>query len=175
MAVPWSGFPMRAFVEMAAPLSSARYVRMETFHDRDMAPGQRQFWYPWPYVEGVTIAEATNELAFLVTGAYGKELPNQHGAPLRIALPWKYGFKSGKSLVRFTFTETQPVSFWQALQGNEYGVWANVNPKVPHARWSQETERVLGEGKRIPSVIFNHYGEYVAHLYRGMENERIWF
>lgn len=175
MTVAWSGFPMRAFVEMAAPLSSAKYVRMETFDDRDMVPGQRQFWYPWPYIEGLSIAEATNELAFLVTGAYGKTLPKQHGAPLRVALPWKYGFKSGKSLVRFTFTEEQPYNFWQELQGNEYGFWANVNPDVAHPRWSQATERVLGSGDRIPTLVFNGYGEFVSHMYRGMEDQRIWF
>ena len=166
---------MRSFIEMAKPLSSAKYLRMETFEDKDMAPGQRQFWYPWPYVEGLTIQEATNELAFLVTGAYGEELPKQHGAPLRVALPWKYGFKSGKSLVRFTFTEEQPINFWQALQGNEYGFWANVHPGVPHPRWSQATERVLGTGERIPTRIFNGYGEFVSDLYRGMESEKIWF
>lgn len=175
MTVAWSGFPMRSFIEMAKPLSSAKYLRMETFEDKDMAPGQRQFWYPWPYVEGLTIQEAANELAFLVTGAYGEELPKQHGAPLRVALPWKYGFKSGKSLVRFTFTEEQPINFWQALQGNEYGFWANVHPGVPHPRWSQATERVLGTGERIPTRIFNGYGEFVSYLYRGMESEKIWF
>jgi len=175
MTVAWSGFPMRAFVEMADPLSSAKYVRMETFNDKNMAPGLRQFWYPWPYVEGLTVAEATNELAFLVTGAYGQTLPKQHGAPLRLAVPWKYGFKSGKSLVRFTFTEEQPLNFWQEVQGAEYGFWANVHPDVPHPRWSQATERVLGSGERIPTIVLNGYGEFVSHLYQGMEDQRIWF
>ena len=174
MTIAWSGFPMRAFVEMARPLSSATYVRMETFNEPDMAPGQRQFWYPWPYVEGLTIAEATNELAFLVTGAYGKELPRQHGAPLRLAVPWKYGFKSGKSLVRFTFTDEQPLNFWQELQGNEYGFWANVNPEVAHPRWSQASERVLGTGDRIETVLFNGYGEFVAGIYGGMDGLPLW-
>jgi sulfoxide reductase catalytic subunit YedY len=174
MTIAWSGFPMRALVEMARPLSSATYVRMETFNEPDMAPGQRQFWYPWPYVEGLTIAEATNELAFLVTGAYGKELPSQHGAPLRLAVPWKYGFKSGKSLVRFTFTDQEPVNFWQELQGSEYGFWANVNPEVAHPRWSQASERVLGTGDRVATLLFNGYGDFVADMYRGMDDLPLW-
>ena len=177
MTIAWSGFPMRAFVEMARPLSSAKFVRLETFNDKSMAPGLRQFWYPWPYVEGLTVAEATNELAFLVTGAYGRPLPAQHGAPLRLAVPWKYGFKSGKSLVRVTFTEEEPVNFWQELQGNEYGFWANVNPQIPHPRWSQATERVLGTDDRIDTVVYNGYGDYVADLYTGMDQTTrlLWF
>ena len=175
MTVAWTGFPMRSLVEMAAPLASAKYVRMETFHDREMAPGQRQFWYPWPYVEGVTIAEAVNELSFLVTGAYGETLPKQHGAPLRAAFPWKYGFKHGKSLVRFSFVEEQPLNFWQELQGREYGFWANVHPGVPHPRWGQDSERVLGTGQRVATQLFNGYTEFVADLYRGMEDQPIWF
>ena len=149
MAVPWSGFPMAALVDFARPLGSAKYVRMETFLDPKMAPGQKEFWYPWPYIEGVTIAEAKNELAFLVTGMYGHPVPKQDGAPLRLALPWKYGFKSVKSIVRFSFTEKRPETFWETVQGSEYGFWANVNPDVPHPRWSQATERVLGiDGRR---------------------------
>jgi len=143
MAVPWSGFPMAGFVDFAKPLGSAKYVHMETFLDPETAPGQKEFWYPWPYVEGVTVAEAGNELAFLVTGMYGKPVPKQDGAPLRLVLPWKYGFKSVKSIVHFSFTEKRPVSFWETVQGNEYGFWANVNPDVPHPRWSQASERVL--------------------------------
>ncbi len=175
MTIPWSGFPMKRFVDMAKPLASAKYVRLETFNDKDMAQGQRQFWYPWPYVEGVTMAEATNDLAFIVTGVYGEALPKQHGAPIRAMFPWKYGFKSGKSIVKFTFTDQQPINFWQALQGNEYGFWANVNPDVPHRRWSQATERVIGEDVRIPTMIFNGYSEFVSDIYRGMENKNIWF
>jgi methionine sulfoxide reductase catalytic subunit len=152
MAVPWSGFPMAAFVAFAKPLAAAKYVRMTTFSDAATAPGQKQFWYPWPYIEGLTMAEATNELAFLVTGLYGKPVPRQNGAPLRLATPWKYGFKSVKSLVRFTFTEERPVSFWETLQKSEYGFWANVNPEVPHPRWSQATERVLGTDERRPTM-----------------------
>jgi sulfoxide reductase catalytic subunit YedY len=174
MAVPWSGFPMRALVDLAKPLGSAKYVEMLTFLDAKVAPGQRQFWYPWPYREGVTIEEATNELTFLVTGAYGKPLPKQFGAPLRLALPWKYGFKSIKSIVKFNFVEQRPVSFWEKLQSGEYGFWANVNPMVPHPRWSQATEEVIGAGgKRVPTLPYNGYGEFVAHLYKGKENERL--
>lgn len=174
MAIPWSGFPFAKLVELADPLSSAKYVRMETFYDPSIASGQRQTWYPWPYVEGLTMAEATNELAFLVTGAYGKPVAKQMGAPLRLAVPWKYGFKSIKSIVRFTFTDQRPKGFWEALQPSEYGFWANVNPKVPHPRWSQETEELIGLGERRPTLLFNGYGEYVAHLYKGLEHERLW-
>src|SRR5215510_8355655 len=173
MAVPWSGFPMAAFLDFVKPLGSARYVQMETFLDVKTAPGQKEFWYPWPYVEGVTIAEAGNELAFLVTGMYGKPVPKQDGAPLRLALPWKYGFKSIKSIVHFSFTEKRPVSFWETIQGSEYGFWANVNPEVPHPRWSQASERVLGSNERVPTVKWNGYGEFVAHLYDGLEKERL--
>ena len=174
MAVPWSGFPMKALVDLAQPLSGAKYVVMQTFLDPEMAPGQKQFWYPWPYVEGLTIEEATHELAFLVTGIYGKPLPRQFGAPLRLAVPWKYGFKSIKSIVRFEFTDQRPVSFWEEIQGKEYGFWANVNPDVPHPRWSQATEELIGTGKRVPTKLFNGYGEFVADLYKGKEDERLW-
>jgi methionine sulfoxide reductase catalytic subunit len=173
MAVPWSGFPLRAFVEMAKPLSGAKYLQMTTFKDVGMAPGQRKFWYPWPYLEGVTIEEAMNDLAFLVTGMYGHPVPKQDGAPLRLALPWKYGFKSIKSIVKVSFTDKRPVSFWEKLQSSEYGFWANVNPAVPHPRWSQATERVLGTNERVPTLIWNGYGEYVAHLYDNLKNERL--
>jgi sulfoxide reductase catalytic subunit YedY len=174
MAVPWSGFPMKALVALARPLSSARFVAMQTFRNPDVAPGQRATWYPWPYTEGLTIAEATNELAFMVTGIYGKPLPPQNGSPLRLATPWKYGFKSIKSIVRFSFTDKRPVSFWEALQDSEYGFWANVNPEVPHPRWSQATERVLGTDERVATQLFNGYGAYVADLYKGLENEKLY-
>jgi len=174
MAIPWSGFPLAKLIELAQPLSSAKYVRMETFLDRTVASGQRASWYPWPYVEGLTIAEATNELAFLVTGAYGKPVSKPQGAPLRLAVPWKYGFKSIKSITRFSFTDQRPKSFWEALQGSEYGFWANVNPQVPHPRWSQATEELIGIGERRPTLLFNGYGEYVAQLYQGLDNERLW-
>jgi len=174
MAIPWSGFPMSRLVEIAKPLSSAKYVRMETFLDKTMAPEQRKTYYPWPYVEGLTIAEATNELAFLVTGAYGKPVPKVMGAPLRLAVPWKYGFKSVKSIVRFSFTDQRPKTFWEGLQAAEYGFWANVNPEVPHPRWSQASEEAIGTKERRPTVLFNGYGEYVADLYKGLEKERLW-
>jgi sulfoxide reductase catalytic subunit YedY len=174
MAVPWTGFPLKALVDMARPLAGATYLRMETFHDAKVAPGQKQFWYPWPYTEGVTMAEATNELAFLVTGMYGKPVPRQDGAPLRLALPWKYGFKSVKSIVKFSFTDKRPVTFWQKLEESEYGFWANVNPEVPHPRWSQASERVLGSDERRPTLLFNGYGEHVAALYDGIRGERLY-
>ena len=173
IAVPWSGFPMKALVDLARPLSGAKYVAMRTFLDKEAAPGQRQFWYPWPYLEGLTMAEATNELAFLVTGAYGKPVAKQNGAPLRLAVPWKYGFKSIKSIVRFTFVAERPKSFWEEIQGGEYGFWANVNPKVPHPRWSQATEKLLGTGERVPTLLYNGYGPFVAHLYDGMKGEKL--
>jgi sulfoxide reductase catalytic subunit YedY len=174
MAIPWSGFPMAKLVELARPLSSAKYLRMETFLDSKVASGQRQTWYPWPYVEGLTMAEATNPLTFLATGAYGKPMAKQHGAPLRLAVPWKYGFKSVKSIVRFSFVEQRPKSFWEALQASEYGFWANVNPEVPHPRWSQATEELIGTGERRPTLLYNGYGEFVADLYKGMDGERLW-
>lgn len=169
MAVPWSGFPLRSLVDFAKPLSSAKYLKMVTFEDKDIATGQRATWYPWPYVEGLTIEEATNELAFIATGIYGKPMPKQNGAPLRLAVPWKYGFKSVKSIVRFEFTEERPQSFWEEIQATEYGFWANVNPQVPHPRWSQATERVLGTEDRVPTLLYNGYGEFVADLYKGLE------
>jgi sulfoxide reductase catalytic subunit YedY len=174
MAIPWSGFPFVRLVELAKPLSSAKYVRMETFLDPSIAPGQKQTWYPWPYVEGLTMAEATNELAFLVTGMYGKPVLKQNGAPLRLAVPWKYGFKSIKSIVSFTFTDKRPVSFWEQIQASEYGFWANVNPQVPHPRWSQASERVLGTNEMVPTQLYNGYGEFVASLYAGLENEKLY-
>ena len=168
MTVPWTGIPLARLVSFARPTASAKYLRMETFWDPSLAPGQKQDWYPWPYVEGLTLAEAVNELAFLATGIYGKPMPAQNGAPLRLVVPWKYGFKSIKSIVRFTFTDQRPVSFWEELNTEEYGFWANVNPDVPHPRWSQASERLLGSGDRVPTQIYNGYGAEVAGLYTGM-------
>jgi sulfoxide reductase catalytic subunit YedY len=173
MSVPWTGFPMAKLVELARPLSSAKYVRMETFLDPTTATAQRQRWYPWPYVEGLTMAEASNELTFMVTGAYGKVV-KQMGAPIRLAAPWKYGFKSVKSIVKFTFTDQRPKSYWEALQASEYGFWANVNPQVAHPRWSQATEEIIGTNERKPTLLFNGYGEFVADMYKGLEKERLW-
>ncbi len=174
MAVNWSGFPLKAFLALAKPLSGAKYVQMQTFMDPVTAPAQKQSWYPWPYTDGLTIAEAANDLAFMVTGAYGKPLGKQFGAPIRLALPWKYGFKSVKSVNRITFTDVKPKTYWESLQSSEYGFWANVNPAVPHPRWSQADEEVIGTGKRVPTLIFNGYGEYVADLYKGLEKERLY-
>lgn len=173
MVVPWTGFPMAKLVAYAKPLAAAKYVRMETFLDSSMAPAQRLPLFPWPYVEGLTMTEATNELTFLVTGIYGKPGVKQHGAPIRLITPWKYGFKGIKSIVRFSFTDKRPVGTWEVLQASEYGFWANVNPKVPHPRWSQATEEDIGTGARIPTQLFNGYGVYVADMYRGLEKERL--
>lgn len=172
-AAPWSGFPLKALVDFAKPLSKAKYVRMETFEDKSIAPGQKNTSFPWPYVEALTIEEATNELAFLATGVYGKPLPKQNGAPLRLAVPWKYGFKSIKSIVKIEFTDRRPVSFWEREAPNEYGFWANVNPEVPHARWSQAMEQPLGSSEKIPTLLYNGYAEQVAHLYKGLEKQNL--
>jgi len=174
MTVPWTGFPVSELVKYANPTGDAKYLRMETFMMPDVATGQKQVWYPWPYVEGITMAEANNDLAFMVTGAYGKPVAKSMGAPLRIHLPWKYGFKSIKSIVRFTFTDEQPLNFWQALASDEYGFWANVNPEVPHPRWSQAMERDLASNDRIPTRLFNGYGAFVADLYTGMEDQPLY-
>ncbi len=174
MTIPWSGFALAELVKMASPKSDAKYVRFETFMDPEVASGQRAGWYPWPYVEGVTLAEATNDLAFMVSGAYGKPLAKQYGAPLRLALPWKYGFKSIKSIVRISLTQERPVSFWEQIQASEYGFWANVNPNVPHPRWSQATEQPLGSNERIPTLLFNGYAEQVAGLYEGMSGDELY-
>jgi sulfoxide reductase catalytic subunit YedY len=175
MAVPWSGFAMRHLVEYAKPLASAKYVVMQTAEQKDTMPGLRQFWYPWPYTEGLTIAEATNDLAFMVTGMYGKPAPKQNGAPLRLAVPWKYGFKSVKSIVRFHFTDERPETFWHKLQANEYGFWANINPEVPHPRWSQASEWWLGgsESDRHPTMLYNGYAEFVADMYKDIKGEQL--
>jgi len=144
MTVPWVGFPLADLVKLAEPQSSAKYMVFTTLADPKTMPSLKQSWYPWPYTEGVTMEEAMNELAFLTVGMYGKAVPPQNGAPIRLTLPWKYGFKSAKSIVKVEFTDKRPVSFWEALQDSEYGFWANVNPAVPHPRWSQAKERLLG-------------------------------
>ena len=169
MTIPWTGFPLAKLVEFAKPLSGAKYLQMQTFKDLSMAPGQRQTWYPWPYTEGLTIAEANNDLAFLVTGVYGKPAPRQMGAPIRLAVPWKYGFKHIKSIVKIKFTEKQPLNTWQESQPSEYGFYANVNPAVDHPRWTQATERRIGEFFRRKTLPFNGYADQVASLYTGMD------
>jgi sulfoxide reductase catalytic subunit YedY len=174
MAVPWTGFTLKQLVELAKPLSGAKYVQMQTFLNPKMAPGQSQRWYPWPYTEGLTIAEATHDMTLMVTGIYGKPIPTQHGAPLRLITPWKYGFKSVKSISKISFVAERPKTFWEGLQASEYGFWANVNPEVSHPRWSQASEQVLGSRDRKPTLLFNGYAEQVADLYKGLEKERLW-
>ena len=172
MTVPWSGFPLKALIDYAKPLSSARYIAFETRADKETMPGLRQTYYPWPYKEAVTIEEGLNELAFIATGAYGKPVAKQNGAPLRLLLPWKYGFKSIKSIVRISFTTKKPKTFWEEIAPSEYGFWANVNPEVPHPRWSQAQERLLGSRKKVPTRIYNGYGEFVASLYADKKQNR---
>lgn len=174
MVVPWTGFPLRALLDLAKPLNSAKYLRMESFDDAAMASGQRQSWYPWPYVEGLTMAEAAHELAFVVTGAYGKVVAKSMGAPVRVAIPWKYGFKSIKSVTRWTFTDERPRTFWQQINRRDYGFWANVNPSVRHGRLSQASERDLGTGETRPTLLFNGYADSVASLYTGLGPEPLY-
>ena len=167
MAVPWTGFPMRELVKMVEPLSSSKYIRLQTLHNKDLFPAQKlRFWLPWPYEEGLTMEEATNELTLLATGIYGHELPAQHGSPIRLIVPWKYGYKSIKSIVRMEFTEERPRTFWNTLVPEEYDFTSNVNPEVPHPRWSQATERMLGTDEIRKTVKYNGYAEYVARLYK---------
>jgi sulfoxide reductase catalytic subunit YedY len=173
MTVPWTGFPLSALLKIAQPLSSAQYVQFETLADPKQMPGLRTSYFTWPYVEGVTMQEAANDLSFMVTGMYGKALPKQDGAPIRLALPWKYGFKSIKSIVRITFTDKRPTTFWQAMLPDEYGFWANVNPAVSHPRWSQASEALLGSRERVPTVIYNGYGEWVAGMYADKGSEKL--
>jgi sulfoxide reductase catalytic subunit YedY len=166
-AVPWTGIPMRDFVKWAGPSSGARYVRMVSFQRPEEALNQQPpTWYPWPYYEGLTLREAVNELALLAVGIYGHELPGQHGAPIRLVVPWKYGFKSIKGIVRFEFLGARPPTFWHDLVPAEYDFWANVDPAVPHRRWSQASEVMIGTGERRPTLPFNGYGEWVAGMYR---------
>lgn len=175
MIVPWVGFPLGDLLKRFEPTSKAKFVRFETLYDPDQMPGQRRRVLQWPYVEGLTIAEAMNPLAIIAVGLYGKPLPNQNGAPLRLVVPWKYGFKSIKSIVHIEFTEKQPLNSWQRSQPNEYGFYANVNPEVDHPRWSQARERRIGAGlfaEKQPTLMFNGYGEYVADLYSGLDLRR---
>ncbi len=175
MTVPWTGFPMSELIRVAGPKPEARYVVFETVQQRDAMPGLRSPLYPWPYEEACTMEEGRNELSFVATGMYGKPLPPQNGAPIRILFPWKYGFKSGKSVVRVSFVTEKPVGTWEKLQASEYGFFANVNPQVPHPRWSQASERLLGSGERVPTRLFNGYEEFVAPLYANMQGQRIFY
>ena len=165
MAVPWTGFPLAALLRRVEPLPEARFVRFTSFDRPAEAGRQADRSEPWPYTEGLTLAEAGNELAFLAVGMYGHPLLKQHGAPVRLVVPWKYGFKSAKSVVRIELTADQPATFWNTLGPREYDFTANVNPAVPHPRWSQATERMLGTGEVRPTQLYNGYGEWVAGLY----------
>jgi sulfoxide reductase catalytic subunit YedY len=165
MVVPWIGFPFQKFVELCQPLSSAKYVRFLSFRRPQEAVGQREEGVPWPYYEGLRLDEATNELALMTTGIYGKPLPKQHGAPVRLIIPWKYGYKSPKSIMKIEFVTEQPRTFWNDMAPNEYSFLSNVDPDVPHPRWSQATERDIGTGLRIPTLKYNGYGEFMGSLY----------
>ena len=173
--VPWVGVPLRDFLARFRPTSKARYVAFQSVHDPKNLPGQRRPVLAWPYVEGLRIDEATHPLTLLATGCYGRPLPGQNGAPVRLVVPWKYGFKSAKSLVRISFVEQMPQTTWSKLQPDEYGFYANVNPGVDHPRWSQKRERRLGEGllaSRHPTAMYNGYEAEVAGLYAGMDLAR---
>ena len=172
MVVPWTGFSLGDLLKSFAPTSRAKYVAFETLHDPDQMPGQRRRILRWPYTEGLRIDEAMHPLATLDTGVYGETLPNQNGAPLRLVVPWKYGFKSIKSIVRISFTREQPETAWNLLQPDEYGFYANVNPEVDHPRWSQASHRIIGAGLfggREKTRMFNGYADAVADLYAGMD------
>ncbi|MBJ6759644.1 protein-methionine-sulfoxide reductase catalytic subunit MsrP [Myxococcaceae bacterium JPH2] len=172
MVIPWLGFPLARLLERARPTGSARYVAFTTLNDPEQMPGQRRGVLDWPYVEGLRLDEAMNPLTLLASGLYGKQLPPQNGAPLRLVVPWKYGFKGIKSIVRITLTREQPPTTWNLAAPREYGFYANVNPAVDHPRWSQAYERRLGEFRRRPTLPFNGYAEQVASLYQGMDLTR---
>jgi sulfoxide reductase catalytic subunit YedY len=176
MVIPWVGISLAEVIKWLQPTSKAKYVAFETLHDPERMPGQRNRWsLDWPYREGLTIAEATNPLTILAVGLYGEVLPNQNGAPIRLVVPWKYGFKGIKGIVRMRFTEEQPPCSWNMSQPREYGFYANVNPDVDHPRWSQARERRIGAGvfaSKQPTLMFNGYGEHVAHLYKGLDLKR---
>lgn len=169
MVIPWLGFPLKKLLDDVEPSSDAKYVRLQTLFDPERMPGQKSNWYEWPYVEGLRLDEAMNDLTILSTGLYGKELLPQNGAPLRLVVPWKYGFKSIKSIVKIDLVSDQPTSLWMAAASNEYGFYANVNPEVNHPRWSQASERRIGEIGRRKTLMFNGYEEEVAGLYSDMD------
>lgn len=169
MVIPWLGFPLAGVIKRVRPTSRAKYVEFTTLNDSKQMPGQRRAVLTWPYVEGLRIDEAMHPLTILAAGLYGETLPNQNGAPLRLVAPWKYGFKSGKSLVRIRFVEKQPVSTWMRAAPSEYGFYSNVNPDVDHPRWSQRSERRIGEFFKRKTLPFNGYGNEVASLYAGMD------
>jgi sulfoxide reductase catalytic subunit YedY len=168
MVIPWVGFELNELLKVVEPMTSAKYVRFVTVEDKEHMPGLRSPGYPWPYNEGLRLDEAMHRLTILATGLYGQPLPNQNGAPIRLVVPWKYGFKSIKSIVRIELTEDEPATLWSTIAPNEYGFYANVNPEVDHPRWSQASERRIGELSRRPTLMFNGYAEEVASLYSGM-------
>jgi sulfoxide reductase catalytic subunit YedY len=174
MVIPWTGIPLADVIRRLEPTGKARFVEFTTLKDPEQMPGQRRRVLDWPYVEGLRLDEALNPLTLLATGVYGADLPNQNGAPLRLVVPWKYGFKSIKSIVKIRFTEEMPATSWAVSAPREYGFYANVNPEVDHPRWSQARERRLGEFRRRPTLAFNGYGEQVADLYAGLDLRR-WF
>jgi sulfoxide reductase catalytic subunit YedY len=169
MVIPWMGFPLADLIKRMKPTSKAKYVYFETLHDPKQMPGQKRAVLDWPYIEGLRMDEAMNPLTLMGTGIYGKDLLNQNGAPLRLVVPWKYGFKNIKSIVKIRFAETQPVNSWQKANKHEYGFFSNVNPKVSHPRWSQRKERRIGQFRKIKTKLFNGYEEQVASLYTGMD------
>jgi sulfoxide reductase catalytic subunit YedY len=169
MVIPWMGFPLRKLIDKVEPISEAKFLRFETLFDPLRFPNQKTGWYPWPYVEGLRIDEAMNDLTVLATGIYGEHLLPQNGAPIRLVVPWKYGFKSIKSIVKIEFVDYMPHSLWMQLAPQEYGFYANVNPEVDHPRWSQSSERRIGELGRRETLMFNGYEEQVATLYEGMD------
>ena len=174
MVIPWNGFTLASLLEAVEPTLDAKYVRFETINDADQMPGLNNKLYPWPYQEGLRLDEAMNDLTFLATGLYGEPLPSQNGAPIRLVVPWKYGFKSIKSIVKIELTSEQPSTMWETIAPNEYGFYANVNPDISHPRWSQSSERRIGELKRRPTLPFNGYAEEVAHLYEGMDPAKLY-
>ena len=169
MVIPWTGFTLASLLKEVEPTSDAKFVRFETVYRPDEMPGQKSGFYPWPYQEGLRLDEAMNDLTLLATGLYGEPMPNPNGAPIRLAVPWKYGFKSIKSIVKIELVAEQPSTFWNDLAPDEYGFYSNVNPARSHPRWSQTTERRIGEFSRRATLPFNGYGEQVAHLYDGMD------
>ena len=169
MVIPWQGFPLAKLIELAQPLSSAKFIQFETIFRPNEMPGQNKRILPWPYVEGLRMDEATHPLTILSTGLYGHDLLNQNGAPLRLVVPWKYGFKSIKSITAIRFVDQQPDATWSMVAPNEYGFYSNVNNTVHHPRWTQGTERRIGEFLRRPTLMFNGYEEEVSHLYKGMD------
>jgi methionine sulfoxide reductase catalytic subunit len=172
MVIPWTGFTLASLLQEVEPTSDAKYLRFESVYRPEEMPGQKSPFYPWPYQEGLRLDEAMNDLAILATGLYGQSMPNSNGAPIRVVVPWKYGFKSIKAITKIELTDKQPDTLWHSAAPNEYGFYSNVNPDRPHPRWSQATERRIGELGRRPTLMFNGYAEQVAYLYEGMDLQK---